>query len=788
MKSSFRSNGHRCASVTRWFCTRFVAMLALLGGAATTDVRAQSPEPLSIPNLQLQQNGSVFAAVTLADGSTIVGGTFTSFDSVPRLGLAKFQAAGTLDPTFAPAVTGSSFAVYAIAVDGSNGDIYVGGNFSAVDGVPRGNLAKLHADGSLDLAWTTAVLFSSPGVEVLALALDGAGDLFIGHTTSGGLAKASTSGAGAFDPSWNIQTDGDVYALAFDGTSLFIGGIFNNIYVGNDPVPRNFLAKVSPSGSLDTTWLPKPDDNDLYSDPTNDIVYSLALDGSGHLYVGGQFSTINGDPGGFPGMTTGPGFYCHGMVRLSTSGSSSPDSTWLPTAGNATAIQPDGSGHIYVGNLNGAARVSTSGTGTTDATWHPTFDGAVYALASAQGGGIYAGGAFQNAGGARHWGLSKIVSTGVVSASTPDAEVSGQVYALAPLADGSMIVGGTFLKSGQVLRKNILRMQADGSLDATWNPSADQTVLSLAADGAGSVYVGGSFTHIGGQARSGVAKLSATGAGTVAAWNPSPNGPVYALALDAGSVYLGGNFLQVGAQTYNGGLARVSASTGAVDTGWIPFTGDPTADGGNVNALAIDSGYLYAGGQFSDSVGTTDYLNYVVRYPTAGNGAPDATWNTPAPDFEFFDTVNALYADGAGSVFIGGHFTNFGQQPNINIAKLSTDAGGAADATWNPAPDADILALLPDGNGNLYVGGGFSTIGGSPRRSIARISASGSGAADATWNPTADDLVRVLVSGSANGDIYSGGDFVGTGTEPRFGLAAFAPDVLFSNGFGNASL
>src|SRR5215831_11136399 len=101
MKSTSFWNERAWASRDRTIGPCFLAMLALLA-CATPVVRAQSPAPLTVPNLQLQQNGSVLSSVTLPDGSFIVGGTFTSFNSAHRSNIAKFQADGTLDPSWAP--------------------------------------------------------------------------------------------------------------------------------------------------------------------------------------------------------------------------------------------------------------------------------------------------------------------------------------------------------------------------------------------------------------------------------------------------------------------------------------------------------------------------------------------------------------------------------------------------------------------------------------------------------------------------------------------------------------
>src|SRR6185436_14957600 len=107
--------------------------------------------------------------------------------------------------------------------------------------------------------------------------------------------------------------------------------------------------------------------------------------------------------------------------------------------------------------------------------------------------------------------------------------------------------------------------------------------------------------------------------------------------------------------------------------------------------------------------------------------------------------VYALALDGIGNVYVGGAFSTIGGQNRSRIAKLSTSGAGAADATWDPNADSSVIALVLDGIGNVYVGGSFSTIGGQSRNNIAKVSTSGAGAADATWDPNADSYVYALV-------------------------------------------
>ncbi|NMQ20925.1 hypothetical protein E4P82_18055 [Candidatus Competibacter phosphatis] len=72
---------------------------------------------------------------------------------------------------------------------------------------------------------------------------------------------------------------------------------------------------------------------------------------------------------------------------------------------------------------------------------------------------------------------------------------------MARQSDGKLIIGGAFDIVDGVPRRNIARLNADGSLDATWNPGVNNVVNALAVDGSNNVYVGGQFTTLGGVGR-----------------------------------------------------------------------------------------------------------------------------------------------------------------------------------------------------------------------------------------------------------------------------------------------
>src|SRR5215475_1868913 len=52
----------------------------------------------------------------------------------------------------------------------------------------------------------------------------------------------------------------------------------------------------------------------------------------------------------------------------------------------------------------------------------------------------------------------------------------GLVLATAIQPDGKIIIGGNFSTVNGVVRNNLARLNADGSLDQSWNPNADGAV------------------------------------------------------------------------------------------------------------------------------------------------------------------------------------------------------------------------------------------------------------------------------------------------------------------------
>ena len=85
----------------------------------------------------------------------------------------------------------------------------------------------------------------------------------------------------------------------------------------------------------------------------------------------------------------------------------------------------------------------------------------------------------------------------------PGTGAFGEVTSVAVQLDGKVILGGGFIEVDGVLRNNIARLNADGSLDISFDPGsgANDYVVVIAVQPNGKMIIGGWFTEVDGVAR-----------------------------------------------------------------------------------------------------------------------------------------------------------------------------------------------------------------------------------------------------------------------------------------------
>jgi len=336
------------------------------------------------------------------------------------------------------------------------------------------------------------------------------------------------------------------------------------------------------------------------------------------------------------------------------------------------------------------------------------------------------------------------------------------VHAFAVQADGKILVGGTFTALGGQTRNYIGRLNADGSLDSSFNPGAGDisdyfpSVNSLVVQAEGEILVGGNFTTLGGQTRTNIGRLNADGS-LDGSFNPGADGEVYCLAVQAdGKILVGGTFTTLGGQTRTN-IGRLNAD-GSLDNSFNPGAVGVPYPNPSVNSLAVQAdGKILAGGYFSTLGGQMH--NSIGRLNA--DGSLDSSFNTEA-DRE----VNCLAVQADGKILVGGWFTTLGGQPCNSIGRLNAD--GSLDSSFNPGANGRVVSLAVQADGKILVGGWFTTLGGQTRGCVGRLNADGS--LESSFNPGADSDVNSLAV-QANGEIVVGGFFSTVGGQTRANIA-----------------
>ena len=337
------------------------------------------------------------------------------------------------------------------------------------------------------------------------------------------------------------------------------------------------------------------------------------------------------------------------------------------------------------------------------------------------------------------------------------------IDAIVPDGKGGWFIAGRFVSVGTTRCPNVAHIRANETLDASWCPSPDSDVRSLALSGR-TLYVGGFFDTIRGKTRHLLAALDAQ-TGAILPWNPGVSGSgrqdqgdprVAAIAVSGRTVYVGGVFDRVGGQP-RALLAALDARSGRA-TAWNPNVTEPCDTlCGAVDDVAVSGRTVLVGGEFS-RVGGKPRRNLAAI--DAASGRPTAF--NPAPNAEVLDLATA-----GRKLYLGGFFTRFARTRRVGVASVDLHTGRVL--AWNAKLDTGVWALAATGT-TIYVGGFFGKVGAQRRSGLAALDAR-SGRATA-WNPDPDGRPSSAFAVVGN-RIVVGGWFGSLGpAEARLGLAA----------------
>ena len=675
-----------------------------------------------------EMDGQIVASVLQPeDRKLLIAGDFTVIDGSVRKSLARLNADGSLDLSFNPNNSVNDN-VYALALQ-PDGKILIGGLFTTYNGRPQNKLARLNSNGTLDTTFHSGKapannfsIGTGGNNYINAIELQPDGKIIVGgyFTTTNGfyLSKiARLNPDGTIDTSFNPK----------NGVNNTVNTIAvqpdGKILIGGsftavNNTSRVRIARLNPDGSLDATFNAGMEVN---SDATTKLD-KILLQPDGKVLIAGDFVSVKGSPQRY-------------FARLNADGSLDPEfnsGSGADAVVNYLLLQPDGK-IVLAGEfttINDApnqniARLNADGT--LDATFIPGegANGKIVTLALFPDGKIVAAGSFTSYNDTECQNLVQITSTGKLNTAYNITKGSrSKVKTIVVQPNGKVLIGGGFNTVTGLSRNYIARLNLNGTLDKTFNPGtgANDYVNALVPQPDGKIIVAGNFTTINDVARSYIARLNANGSldNTFAA---STDAIVEAVVLQPdGRILITGNFTKVNDQT-KAKIARLN-SDGTIDDSFTAVTGINNT----ISAVLVDSdGKIIVGGAFTRIYNNSN-RKYLARLNP--NGGLDADFN---PGTGPNNAVKSIVQQADGKILVAGAFTTVNGENKPSIARLNTD--GSLDASFSTGTGIDnaiyTMALRPDGR--IMIGGIFTKIDGKVRNRIARLKADGS--LDGTFNP-----------------------------------------------------
>ena len=709
-----------------------------LSAASFRSVEVWKNQNLSLPSYTI---GDVNTSVVQSDGKKIIGGNFTRIGGYPFIKVGCLNSNGGPDTSFLG--TGFNGDISTIAIQ-SDGKILLAGNFTQFKNIIINRLIRLNADGSYDSSFNIGSGFDG---RVRSLAIRSNGKILVGGSFTQvngnnitGLVQLNSDGT--IDTSFDVGVGFSFLAMINDigiqsDGKIIVGGAFST-YKGS--FNQIALMRINVDGSPDASF--------NVGTSFDSSIDSVSIQVDDKILVSGAFTTYQGSAQ-------------NRLIRLNTDGSKDTGfniGTGFNSSVFDIYIQNDGK--ILVGGAfttyqgsaqNRLIRLNTDGSKDTGFNIGTGSSGLIFNIFTQSNGSILVAGSFASFNGTTVNGLVRLTSTGSIDSTLDTAlgfDSNTDVRVVKELSNGKLIVGGGFAVYQGNIQNYIARIKTDGTTDASFNIGTgfDQTVNVIALQANGKILVGGFFTTYKGLAQNKLIRLNSDGSKD-ATFNIGTgfSGPVYALAIQSdGKILVGGSFV-----TYQGSswpyLVRLNVD-GSIDSGFNIGTGFNQM----VTSIAIKSnGKILVGGWFSDYIGVNQ--NNIVLLNS--DGSLDASFN---PGTNLSGAVRSILIQSDGKYILGGDFPSYGGSTVGYIVRLSTD--GSLDTSWNVGSgfNGSVKSLVIQSDGKILVGGSFTSYNGSNLNAgLARLNQNGSFDSSMNVSLMSGSVMTILMLSS--GKIFIGG-------------------------------
>jgi uncharacterized delta-60 repeat protein len=334
----------------------------------------------------------------------------------------------------------------------------------------------------------------------------------------------------------------------------------------------------------------------------------------------------------------------------------------------------------------------------------------------------------------------RIADPGQVDTLYTHDELLGSIYDAVVQPDGRAVVVGQFSSYGPVFSPGIARLEADGSVDTSFEQGEGADVVPVSAcarQSDGKIIVGGMFKRIRGETRNFIARLNANGtldstfnAGT----GPNIPGAAYAgincITLQPdGKILVGGEFTTWSGSTRKC-LVRLNTD-GSLDSSFPNLSSlvEVFSGANGVRSIAIAPSStaphfsIVIGGAIRVTPANPGTKSGVIRLNS--DGSKDTSFDlvygahqSGSPNTAYPVTSVSVQPD--GKLIVGGQFTGFNNAAAKGIVRLNTN--GTNDSAFVTASGAglggtiagitEVSRLLIQPDGGIIVAGYFTTASG----------------------------------------------------------------------------
>lgn len=521
-----------------------------------------------------------------------------------------------------------------------------------------------------------------------------------------------------------------------DGKTIIVGS-----FTSYNSTSINRIARINIDGTLDLTFNP--------GTGPNAKVHTVSFQNDGKIIIGGDFTLFNGISRNM-------------IARLNNDGSL--DTTFNPGSGPTGGLSPtimksaiQNDGKIIVGGdftlFNGISRnmiARLNNDGSLDTTFNPGtgFAGTIITSISLQiDSKIIIGGIFSSYNGISSKNIIRLNANATVDTSfNIGTGANSSIRTTSIQSDGKIIIGGDFTNYNAISCNHIVRLNTNGSIDSSFNIGSgpNNSIWSTTIQSDGKIIIGGQFINYNGVTKNNIARLNPDGsldnvfnAESGLQGNVAGSSDIYCISiLNSGKILIVGDFTFVNNELRYG--IAILESTGVLSN----INKGYGVQGGVVNVIKQHSpGKFIIGGSFRTYNGIRRSGIAMINI----DGTLDLSFN----DFSGItngvstgSTVLDIEIVGAKIIIVGGFNSYNGLSAN-RIIRLNSD--GSIDNNFNvgTGPNNSINTITSSGDNKFLIGGNFTTYNGTSRNKIAKINYNGS--LDIAFNP-----INVGNSGTIN--------------------------------------